>query len=46
MPPLAGLALALDAACVVHALRARQPYYWFIVIFSLPGIGAGIYFFS
>jgi len=46
MPLLAGLALALDAACVVHALRARQPYYWFIVIFSLPGIGAGIYFFS
>lgn len=46
MPLLAGLALALDAACVVHALRARQPYYWFLIIFSLPGIGAGIYFIS
>jgi hypothetical protein len=46
MPILAGLALALDIACVVHALRARQPYYWYLIIFTLPGIGAGIYFFS
>jgi hypothetical protein len=46
MPLIAGLALALDAACIIHALRARQPYYWFLIIFSLPGIGAGIYFFS
>ena len=46
MPLLAALALALDAACIVHALRARQPYYWFIIIISLPTIGAAIYFFS
>lgn len=46
MPLLAGLALALDAACIIHALRARQPYYWFIIIISLPTIGAAIYFFS
>lgn len=46
MPLLAGLALALDAACIIHALRARQPYYWFIIIVSLPTIGAAIYFFS
>ena len=46
MPLLAGLALALDAVCIIHALKARQPYYWFLIIFSLPGIGAGIYFFS
>ena len=46
MPLLAALALALDAACIVHALRARQPYYWYIIIISLPTIGAAIYFFS
>jgi hypothetical protein len=46
MPLLAALALALDVACVVHALRARQPYYWFAIIFALPTIGAAIYFFS
>lgn len=46
MPLLAGLALALDVACIVHALRARQPYYWFLIIISLPTIGAAIYFFS
>ncbi|MBE9557933.1 MAG: hypothetical protein IMF08_13830 [Proteobacteria bacterium] len=46
MPLLAGLALALDAVCIIHALRARQPYYWYMIIFTLPGIGAGIYFFS
>ena len=45
MPILGGLALALDAACIIHALRARQPYYWFMLIIALPGIGAGIYFF-
>lgn len=46
MPILGGLALAFDAICVIHALRARQPYYWFMIIFALPGIGAAIYFFS
>lgn len=46
MPLLAGLALALDVACIVHALRARQPYYWFLLIIALPTIGAAIYFFS
>ncbi|MCK5273451.1 MAG: tetratricopeptide repeat protein, partial [Alphaproteobacteria bacterium] len=46
MPLLAGLVLALDAACIVHALRARQPYYWFAIILGLPTIGAAIYFFS
>lgn len=46
MPLLAGLTLALNVACIIHALRARQPYYWFLIIISLPGIGAAIYFFS
>lgn len=46
MPLLAGLSLAFDVVCVIHALRARQPYYWFMIIFALPGIGAAIYFFS
>lgn len=46
MPLLAGLVLLLDAACIIHALRARAPYYWFAIILGLPTIGAGIYFFS
>jgi hypothetical protein len=45
MPILGGLALALDAACIIHALRARQPYYWFMIIIALPTVGAAIYFF-
>ncbi len=45
MPVLGGLALALNVLCIIHALRARQPYYWFMIIMALPGIGAGIYFF-
>lgn len=45
MPVLAFLALALNVVCIVHALRARQPYYWFMIIMALPGIGAAIYFF-
>ena len=45
MPVLAGLTLALNVLCIIHALRARQPYYWFMIIFALPGVGAGIYFF-
>lgn len=46
MPLIAALVLALDAICIIHALRTRQPYYWFAVILGLPTIGAGIYFFS
>ncbi len=46
MPVIAGLVLALNVACIIHALRARQPYYWYIIIISLPTIGAAIYFFS
>ena len=46
MPLLAGLVLIMDAVCIIHAVRARQPYYWFIIIISLPTIGAAIYFFS
>ena len=45
MPVLAFLALALNVVCIIHALRARQQYYWFMIILGLPGIGAGIYFF-
>ena len=45
MPVLAALTLALNVLCIIHALRARQPYYWFMIILALPGIGAGIYFF-
>ncbi len=46
MPILAGLSLALDALCIFHAIRARQPYYWYMIILSLPTIGAAIYFVS
>jgi hypothetical protein len=45
MPVLAALTLALNVICIIHALRARQQYYWFMIILGLPGIGAGIYFF-
>jgi len=45
MPVLAGLALVFDVLCIIHALRARQPYYWFMLILALPTIGAAIYFF-
>lgn len=45
MPVLAGLTLVFDALCIIHALRARQPYYWFMIILALPTIGAAIYFF-
>ncbi len=45
MPALAGLTLVLNVLCIIHALRARQPYYWFMIILALPGIGAAIYFF-
>ena len=46
MPIIAVLVLALDAICIVHVLRTRQPYYWFAIIMGLPTIGAAIYFFS
>jgi len=45
MPVLAGLAMVFDVLCIIHALRARQPYYWFMLILALPTIGAAIYFF-
>jgi len=45
MPALAVLSLVLNVVCIIHAIRARQPYYWFMLIIALPGIGAGIYFF-
>ena len=45
MPILAALSLGLDVLCVIHALRARQPYYWYMIIFALPTVGALIYFF-
>jgi hypothetical protein len=45
MPVLAFLTLALNVLCIIHALRTRQQYYWFLIILSLPGIGAAIYFF-
>lgn len=46
MPVVAALVVLLDVACIVHAMRARQPYYWFAIILGLPTIGAAIYFFS
>jgi len=46
MPVIGILSLALDALCIVHAARARQPYYWFMIILMLPTIGAAIYFFT
>jgi len=46
MPILGGLALALDAMCIVHVIRTNRPYYWYFVIMGLPTIGAAIYFFS
>lgn len=45
MPVIGILSLALDALCIIHAARARQPYYWFMIILMLPTIGAVIYFF-
>lgn len=44
MPVLGILAGGLDVLCLVHAVRARQPYYWFLIILSVPLIGSIIYF--
>lgn len=44
MPIVAILVGALDVLCLVHAVRARQPYYWFMIIVSLPLAGSIAYF--
>ncbi len=45
MPAIGILVLVMDVLCIIHALRARQPYYWFFIIIALPTIGAVLYFF-
>lgn len=34
----------LDVFCLIHAARARQPYYWFMIILSIPVFGSIVYF--
>lgn len=34
----------LDVLCLIHAARARQPYYWFMIILSIPVFGSIVYF--
>jgi hypothetical protein len=44
MPILGILVGGLDVLCLIHAARARQPYYWFMIIVSLPLAGSIAYF--
>jgi len=44
MPVMGILVGALDVLCIVHAARARQPYYWFMIIISFPLFGSAVYF--
>lgn len=37
------LIIALQVYCVYHAYKNRNAYYWFFLIFFLPGIGCAIY---
>lgn len=37
------LIIALQGYCIYHAYKNRNPYYWFFLIFFVPGIGCAIY---
>lgn len=43
MPLLAILLLAIDVACAVHVGKTGRPFFWFYLIFMLPGVGALAY---
>ena len=34
-----GLILLLQIACLIHAGRSGRPYYWFMIILFVPGLG-------
>src|SRR5258708_22247480 len=36
---LYGLILLLQIACLIHAGRAGRPYFWFMIILFVPGLG-------
>ena len=40
------LIIGFQAYCIFHAYKKRNDYFWYVVIFFLPLIGALIYFFS
>lgn len=44
MPAGAVLVGVLDALCLFHAVRARQPYHWFMIIIAFPLFGSLVYF--
>jgi len=44
VPVAAVLVGVLDALCLFHAVRARQPYHWFMIILAFPLFGSVVYF--
>ena len=34
-----GLILLLQIACLIHAGRTGRPYFWFMIILFVPGLG-------
>ena len=34
-----GLILLVQIACLIHAGRTGRPYFWFIIILFVPGLG-------
>src|ERR1700747_80315 len=34
-----GLILLVQIACLIHAGRTGRPYYWFMIILFVPGLG-------
>ena len=37
------LSVALQAFCIYHVYKNHKPYYWYFVIFFIPGLGSLIY---
>ena len=34
-----GLILFVQIACLIHAGRTGRPYFWFMIILFVPGLG-------
>ena len=44
--PLIGLSLIIQIAFAIHVVKTGREIYWVYIIMFLPGIGAGLYFFT
>ena len=44
--PFIGISLIIQIALAIHVVKTGKEIYWIYIILFIPGIGAGIYFFT